>query len=256
MPGLANTNEFMLGTATVMIGPAEDLYDLNPTDHSIGLVKNFTATSDPSYTELTQGVKNSVVMSVMTSNPVRCTMEVYEYTAKNLAYALGLEGADTMSDFDTTTTVNGAVDGGSPGSDELTVTSPTGLTVGSNIMIINDEEGDFVVRKITVVTGNVLTVDRPLPDIVNGAQVKKVHAIGVGSKDDQPYYSAKIAGKLANGEEIVLLIPKIRIVKGFNLAFTSSDFANLPIEFTVYDLVTTDDFFEEFNGNQAMLYKS
>ena len=42
MAGEAKTDSFMLGAATVMIGAMADLYDLNPTDHSIGLVKNFS----------------------------------------------------------------------------------------------------------------------------------------------------------------------------------------------------------------------
>ena len=255
MPGLANTNDFMLGTATVMIGPVADLYDLNPTEHSIGLVKNFTITSEPAYTELTQGVKNTIVYSVMTSNPVRCTMEAYEFTAKNLAYGLGLDGAETLVENTVETAVNGAVDGGSPVAVEFTVDSPTGITAGKYVMIINDNEDDFIVRKVVSVAGNDITVDRPLPDIADNAVVKVVHGIGIGSKDDQPFFAAKIAGKLANGDEVVIMIPKLRVVRGFNLAFTTDDYANLPLEFTVYDLVPTDTFYSDFDGDQAKMFK-
>lgn len=254
MPGTAKTNDFMLGTATVMIGDLADLYDLNPTDHSVGLVKNFVMTSEPTYTELTQGVKNTIVASVMTQNPVRCTMEAYEFTAKNMAYALGIEGASDITANTVVTAVNGAVTGG-PAVFTVNVDSAAGITVGSYIMIMVDNEDNFIVRKVTTIATNTLTVSKALPSIPDNAVVRKVNMIEVGSKDDQPYYSAKVAGKLASGEEIVLLIPKIRIVRGFNLAFKSDDFGNLPIELTVYDLVSTDSFFADFGGASAQIYK-
>ena len=252
MPGLAKTNDFMLGTATVMIGDMADLYDLNPTDHSIGLVKNFTMTSEPAYTELTQGVKNTIVASVMTANPVRCTMEAYEYTAKNLSYGLGIEGAADVVAQTVETTLSALI---AAAATTLTVTSATGITVGSYIMILVDGEDNFVVRKVTNVASNVLTVSQPLPAIATGKVVRKVNMIEVGSKDDQPYYSAKIAGKLASGEELVILIPKIRIVRGFSLAFKSDDFGNMPLEFTVYDPVNADTFYNEFGGASAQIMK-
>jgi hypothetical protein len=182
-------------------------------------------------------------------------MEAYEYTAKNLAYALGVEGADLVIENTVTTTLSVAVDGGSPGSDDFTVVSATGITVGKFVMLKADNEDDFIVRRVTNVAGMVITVDRPLPDLPSGTVVKVVNKIDIGSKDDQPFYAAKIAGKLANGDEIVILIPKMRIVRGFNLAFTTDDFGNLPIEFTVYDLVSTDIFYTAFDGAQAQIFK-
>ena len=77
MAGEAKTNAFMLGTATVMLGAQADLFDLNPTEHSIGLVKNFNLQVDQTYTELTQGVQNQIVFSVRTGNKVMNTMEAY-----------------------------------------------------------------------------------------------------------------------------------------------------------------------------------
>lgn len=255
MPGLAKTNDFMLGTATVMIGPAAELHDLNPAEHSVGLVKNFTITSEPSYTELSQGVKNTIVHSIMTANPVRATMEVYEYTARNLAYSLGLESAEAMAPLTVATTVNGAVNGGSPTAMTFDVTSAAGLTEGAYIMIELDQEDNFIIRKIVDIATLVITVDQPLPDIPDDAPVKLVNNIGIGSKDDQPFYAAKIAGKLANGDKVVILIPKLRIVKGFNMAFTTDNYGNLPMEFTLYDLVNTDTFYAEFGGDQARIFR-
>lgn len=257
MAGTAKTNDFMLGTATVMIGTPEQLHDLNPTEHSIGLVKNFSITSEPGYTELTQGVKNTIVASVMTSNPVRCSMEAYEFTAKNLSYALGIDGAEDVEAFTTTTTVATPVDGdASPAVSVLAVTLATGIIAGDTIMIVAGEDDHVVIRKVVSVASNNITVNHALPDIGAGAVVRKVNVIDVGSKDDQPYYAAKIAGILASGEKVVIEIPKLRIVRGFNMAFATDNFGNLPIEFTVYDLVSTDTLFGEFGGASAKIYKA
>ena len=92
MAGEARTSAFSLAAATVMLGLQSELFNLEPDQNSIGLVKNFTATATPTFTNLTQGVEGNTVASVMTNNVVRATFETYEYTARNLAYALSLEG--------------------------------------------------------------------------------------------------------------------------------------------------------------------
>ena len=102
--GLAKTDDFLFGTAEVMIGPHADLHDLNPAEHSIGLVKNVAVQQETQYQDLRQGVRNSIVFSKLNQSSVRLSMEVYEYTAKNLAYGLGLDGASL-----TPTTVSSTV---------------------------------------------------------------------------------------------------------------------------------------------------
>ena len=76
MAGEALTSKFMLGTATLMLGPVADLFDLNVAEHSVGLAKNVTMKSTPGFIELTQGVKNNTVYSVMNSNKVMVNAEV------------------------------------------------------------------------------------------------------------------------------------------------------------------------------------
>ena len=252
MAGLAQTDNFMLGTATVMIGPVADLYNLEPTTHSIGLVKNFTMTTDPQYVELTQGVKNQVVHSTMTGNRVTATMEAYEYTAKNLAYSLGVEGAEGVMPKTVTTTTTAPIVAAAT---TVPVTSATGITVGSYIMIENGAEDNLVVRRVTAVASLNLTVDQGLPAIATAAKVSVVNAIDIGQTTNQPFYSAKVVGIFANGEACVIHIPKVRIVKGFSLAFASSDYGNLPIEFTIYDLVSTDPFYASFKTKSAQMFR-
>lgn len=96
MAGEAKTTDFNIGVATVMLGDMAQVEDLTPKEHSIGLVKNFTTSATDSYVDLTQGIQNDVVWSEKTGSETTATMEVYEYTAKNISYALGLDGRDLI----------------------------------------------------------------------------------------------------------------------------------------------------------------
>lgn len=254
MAGTAITTDFMLSVATVMLGAPADIFDLNPTEHSIGLVKNFTLSSEPTYTELTQGVTGDIVFSKLTSNPTRAAMEVYEYTAKNLAYALGLDAsAVTPQTVETTTT---AAIPASPATAVLPVTAATGITAGKVLLIEADGSDDnLVIRTVVSVSSLNVTVDEILPAMASGVKVYVVNSIDVGTKVDQPFLAAKIAGSTANGIRTVIHIPKLRITKGFSLGFVSDSFSNLPFEFTLYDMVTTDSLYSKFKGVKAKIYR-
>ncbi|WP_419902130.1 hypothetical protein [Kiloniella sp.] len=254
MAGTAKTNKFMLGTATVMIGAQADLLKLNPDEHSIGLVKNFSMSAEPSYTDLAQGVQNTLVFSKMTGNEVRASMEAYEFTAQNLNYALGLNGSGVS-----TMTVNGSVNGAVTGDGSVAVfnvQTGEGSNFSTDDYVAIDINGDdnVVIRKVASVSTDAVTVTQALDTGVNlpdGAVVRKVNMVGIGSKVEQPFLSAKVVGKLADGSTIALEIPKIRVVNGFTLAFSTDDYGNLPLELTVYDQVTTDPMFAEFGGAQG-----
>lgn len=259
MAGEAKTNSFMLGTATVMLGPQAQLFDLTPAEHSIGLVKNFTMTSEPQYTELTQGVKNTLVMSVLTRNVVRATMEVYEFTGKNIAYGLGLDASSMETPNVETTVANEVVGDGNIKA--IPVASATNLAEGDVILLWDDSNDGVLPRKIASIAMNTLTVDKAIPDGVTlevGAKVQKVNRIDVGSLQEQPFLAAKVVGKLADGKSAVILIPKVRITKGFTLAFSTENFGNLPFEFSVYDLVATDPLYADFKdrGSAAVYANS
>lgn len=245
MAGEAKTTNFMLGTATVMFGPTAEVLDLQPDEHGVGLVKNVSVTSEPAYTELSQGVKNSLVYSVLTQNPVRAQAEIYEYTAGNLTYALGLDGSALTFTAGASTLANAVV----ATDTDIDVAVGGGLSFAVNDMIvITDGATDRVyVRKVTAKATDTLTVDTALPNpIAAGAAVRKSQIIKVGSKADQPFLGCKIVGTLANGQTVGLVFPKVRITKGFNLAFTTDNYGNMPFEITVYDLVSSDAMYSKF----------
>jgi hypothetical protein len=260
MAGDAKTNAFMLATATVMVGPTNKLFDLNPAEHSIGLVKNFQVQADPSYVELTQGVKNTLVYSVLNANPVKCTMEVYEYTAKNLAYGLGLDGS-TLDTIATNHTVKTQIVGDGATTHTVAIDSATDISsefpVGSWVILQEVGGTDLVfVAKVQSVAYATLvltiTLDRDVPTGMTfdvGSLISKTYRINVGSRADQPFLAAKIVGIMPQGNEpIVLLVPKMRVTKGFSVAFHTDQFGNMPFEFSPYDLVSSDPNFADFNG--------
>lgn len=242
-----------------MIGPQADLFSLNPAEHSIGLVKNFQITSEPNYLELTQGVKNNIVYSVMTSNPVKATMEVYEYTSKNLSYGLGLDGsslqAKTAATLKTAITGDGIID-------DVVINAATDnsaqFPAGSYITL--QKGGTDVVHVSRVVSATyaagtsdtTIVIEHPIPTGMNfgaGDKVTSNNVVDVGSKAEQPYLSAKIIGILPDGNKpFAILMPKLRISRGFTLAFQTDNFGNLPFEFTPYELVATDPFYGDFDG--------
>lgn len=258
MAGEAKTNAFMLAAATVMIGPQSDLWTLNPAAHSIGLVKNFLVDAAPAYVELTQGVKNTIVYSVLNANPVKCTAEVYEYTAKNLAYGLGLDGS-TIDTISTSLVTNADLVGDGATNAAFTIHSTSDIHtdfVAGQWVMVQELGGTDQVMLGKVVTSAwstptlTVTLDRPAPDAVtwhSGSLISVINRINVGSKADQPFLSAKIVGILPQGNEpLVVVVPKMRVTKGFSLGFHTDQFQNLPFEFTPYELVSTDPNYTDF----------
>jgi len=257
MAGEAKTNAFMLGTATVMLGDRVDLFDFTPANHSIGLVKNFNLTVDQSYTDLGQGLTNQTVFSVKTGSKIMATMEAYEYTGKNLTYALGMEGFNAGDAITASSSIIGTP---TPTTTGFTMSAAlVGLAVGDYIKIQTGNNDQVLVRKVATITSAALTFVDPLPAIpAEGATVSKMNVIPLGSSTacEDTFVAAKIVGTLADCSEVVLLLPKVKVTKGFNMAFNSNDFQNLPLELTVYDLLADDAHyaaFAEFGNASAML---
>lgn len=183
--GSAKTEKFNLGAATVMIGPKDQVLDLVPEKHSIGLVKNFTFSANDQYLDLTQGVKNTVVYSVKTGSEITASMEVYEYTSKNLAYALGLEGYDLVEGA--SMTLSEAVDGAMSAT-QIKAKAPEGATaddivVGDYVTLQGNKSSneDMVfVGKVAAVTFNEATAPEIATTGTIGDLIKAFNAIREG----------------------------------------------------------------------------
>lgn len=276
------TNQFNIGVSTVMVGPMEKVLELTPEEHSIGLIKNFSLTSETNEVTLTQGLRNTQVDSQVTGVTTQMTMEVYEYTAKNIAYAAQLAGEDF------TLTGNYALKAAISGGDSATSLTITGVPSGKQndlkegdmitLQCTSDKDYDKVyIAKVASATwtadasdetkGDVaITLDSAIPSGWNfqaGDKVFYVNLIPVGSDEAQPYYGVKIVGILPNGNEPVTIIcPKAKITAGFNIGFTTDNYGNMPFEFTPYDLTKEDyanypelkDAFKKYSAN-CFVYK-
>ena len=269
MAGEAKTAAFNLGTATVMIGAQEDMFDLTVEDHSIGLVKNFSCGSTPTETKLTQGTTNNVVYSVLTDVAVETTMEVYEYTAKNLAYALGLEATQYDATY-TPHVLKTSVVGDGVTTDTIVLTALTDISssypAGAWVLIqgVSTKDYDKVfAAKVVSATYNAtyseLTVemDKAIPTGVTfyaDDRVIRQSLIPVGSKEPREFYSAKVVGILPEeNRPVTLLFPKIKITQGFNLNFSTDGFSNMPFMFDVYDQISTDPFYAAHKNDGFVL---
>lgn len=269
------TTQFNIGISTVMVGPMEEVLRLTPdgemgANHSIGLIKNFSLSSETSEVTLTQGLRNTQVDSQVTGVTTQLTMEVYEYTAKNLAYAAQLKGED----FNLTGTYELAspVTGG---------TSATSITLAGAA----DHFGDFQPGTIVAIqstsdkkydkvylaqistaptapaegdTDVSLTLTTAIPadwSFAKGDKVFVVNMIPVGSDEAQPYYGVKIVGVLPNGNEPVTIVcPKAKVTAGFTLGFTTDNYGNMPFQITPYDL-TADDLKKFSDADREILKK-
>lgn len=263
MAGEARTNDFMLGTATVMIGALADLYKLNPQEHSLGLVKNFTLSGQPEQTTLGQGIANDEVFSVTTSNPTSGSWEMYEYTEQNLAYALGLDGGElapiTGEAFETDSEVSF-----SGGSATLPIVDGDGqdIAIGNMVSLRSPSTDNIILAQVTAqsgittgtASGGSATITVSIPDgsseivVPEGTKVTKVNVLDLGRTDVNKDYAAKIVGQLANGKWVTVYLPKFRVTSGLSMAFSTDNFGNMPFEISPRKLLPTDAFYADFKG--------
>lgn len=257
MAGEARTTNFMLGTAEVMIGPRALMHELNPTEHSLGLVKNFNAEASKENTDLGQGVQNVTVFTRTTGVTARASCEVYEYTAKNLAYALSLEGSTFAPITGTVRKLTAPSVNNADKTHNLTVDAPVDaqvLTIGSYVTLREPSNNNITLAKVQQVTPSLIVeVDAGSKVFAANTEVQACHVLAVGSSVEAEEFSAKIVGQLADGTWVTLLYPRVRITSGLSMAFQTDNYGNMPFEFTPMRLVAGDKFFDEMNGRLANL---
>ena len=84
-------HKFVIGNATVMLAPfTEDVFALNPTDHSVGMVKSVSLEQQADQIMLKNGIQQITVDSQKSNVNMTTTFEGYEFSAKNLMYSLCL----------------------------------------------------------------------------------------------------------------------------------------------------------------------
>ncbi|WCD44156.1 hypothetical protein Lumi_017 [Xylophilus phage Lumi] len=262
MPGEARSDNFLLSTATLMLGPQASLLALNPDAHSLGLVKDIVFGSETAWAELNQGIANSLVYSLMTGNNLNIAGDMYEFGPRQLAYGASLDGqAYTPSTYSSTvaTAYAAPADPAILGAAALVLTDVTGISAGKFINVRALGQDTIHPRKVLAVdvASKTVTMNAGLPvAVAQGAKVTGAVMLPMGAPDANAFYSAKLVGQLANGKPIAILVPKVRITSGVSLAFKTDNFQGMPIAIKAFDLLPTDPFYADFatlgqNGGPA-----
>ena len=238
--------KFVIGNATVMLAPyTEDVFALTPDDHSVGMVKAVTMTQSSDQIMLKNGVAQLTVDTVRSNVAMATSFEGYEFSARNIMYALGLDGTVVQRLRGRLTAAVAAAGTALsvesypvPGEAESLIDDVSDLPVGGTLLLQRASEPDFVypakISATTTGSGPYDVTIGALPTGISfeiGDTVWVVNEIEAGSFDQDDFFCAKIVGKLsANDEPIMVVIPKMKITNGFNLSFSETDYSNLPFE--------------------------
>lgn len=259
------TNAYLLGNATLMMAPfGTDPFILTPEDHSIGMVKNVSLSNESDNIELRHGIQQLLVDSKRSNVRTTISAEVYEFNAQNLYYSLSLnQTAVPVKRGKLKTSVTGAQATIVVNTDPIPGDSATGISavgdipIGATLLIQRAGlENDYVypvrVTATTTVSTADYTVTAAIPvglDFNAGDRVWVVNEVPIASQDEQEFFSLKIAGVLSNNSKpVVLIIPKVKVRRGFQLTFDETAYGNMPFEFDPYFLTST-----EATGNLAQI---
>ena len=241
-PGTAKTGRFHFSTASLLIAPMAEQKAFNPLTHSVGLVKNVRVEASPSKVDLTQGIFNDVVATVTNNMPITGSGEVYEYTARNLAYGLSQDPTGLV-DMGEPVGVTASV---AAAATSASISGPlAGAAVGSWIYIQENLDDQVHIAKLSAVADNTLTFTGfPLPtglSFTANARVGLLNKIDADPSRANQEYAVRIIGvALDKKTPITLHFPKCRITRGFSLGFSADNFGNMPFEWTPMVPVPTD----------------
>ena len=254
-------NAFMLSSATIMMAPfGTDPFSLIPATHSIGMCKEVSVAVEGDQVELRGGGAAQIVVdSKRTNVRLAISASVFEYTAANMLRALSLatipiqvrRGALAAAAAAAAVTLSIAADAvpGDTGSD---ITGIGDIPSGSTLLISRvGAENDYVfpTKSSGVATGvGPYSVPIAAPYVIPtgmsfpiGSKVWVVNDLPVGSIDEQDLFSLKISGVLSNNDRpVTLIVPKVKVNKGFNVSYTETEYGSMPWEFAPLLLSATE----------------
>lgn len=255
--GAPQSNGFLLNEATLMLGAVGKALDLTVEENSIGLFKNLQIQNTRSYTDLTFGVRQQIVDSALTEDRTTITGEGYEFTPRQIMFAMGQEGYNYTSSAPVVVELTAAA---AVADTTVTVATVAGLAA-DDWVVVSPAAGvdNGLCYQIVSIAGMVITLDRPLVEAVPaGSKLYKSVIIGSnGSVADtcsgNTYLSAKIVSQKQDCKPIIMIAQKVRISSGFGLSFGTSDFANISYELTLLGLTPEDNGYSDWlaaGGNE------
>lgn len=257
--GTALGDGFVLNEATLMIGAMGAALDLTEEEHSVGLFKNLAIANDKTFQPLQQGVTQDTIHNQKTADNWTISGNGYEYNPRTIMYALGQAGfsADpTAARTRLSVTAAAAV-----GTDAITVAASTGIVAGDWVILYNKTgDNNGLAYKVESIATNVITLDRDLiAPVAVGDELVKSTLINTNNPEScsgAEYFSAKIVSADVNCNPIVVIVPKVQITSGLNLAFGVADYANMAYQLTAMALTKKDagyDLYVEHGKSKVFL---
>lgn len=258
MPAAVKTNAFLLSEATLMMAPfgSASVFELTPSAHSVGMVRNVQLSQESDQVELRKGIQQLLVDSKKSNVRTMLTAEVFEFSAQNMFYSLSMnKTAAAPKRGKLKTAVSGATativvnTDPMPGDSTSGITSATDIPSGATILLqVPGESNDYTlpvrVTAATTMTGGDFTVTAAIPAGMNfpvGTRVWVVNEVPLGSTADQDFFCVKISSTLSNNERPVnLVLPKVKISKGFQINFDEANYGSMPFEFMPYFLTASE----------------
>lgn len=252
------SSAFLLTSATVMIGAygVDDVFGLTPALHSVGMVKNVKISMSSSEIELLNGIQQNRVDSQKSGVKLGVMFEGYEFSAKNMRYALGISGtsiqykrgaltgavaaAATTISFTSAPVLGEAASG---------MTLITEVPSGSTLLIQSAANPDLVfpvktTAAATLTTGTFSVAITAVPAGMSfgiGDTIWVANTLSLGDTAPLDYFNMKVAGVLSsNNKPVVAIFPKIKIVKGFDLNMSETAYGNMPFEISPYFLTSAE----------------
>lgn len=259
MPADVKNSAFMLGEATLMMAPYSDatsVFELTPTAHSIGMVRNVSLTQESDQVELRKGIQQLLIDSKKSNVRTMLSAEVFEFSAQNLFYSLSTASAAVAPKRGKLkNAVTGPVATFIVNTDPIPGETSTGISAvgdipnGATILIqVAGTGNDYVLplkvtAATTVATGD-YTVTAAVPTGMSfpaGSRVWVVNEVALGSTAEQDFFKVKIVGTLSNNERpVTVIFPKVKVAKGFQLNFDEGNYTSMPFEFMPYYLAASE----------------
>jgi hypothetical protein len=244
-------NAFMLSSATLMVAPAftTDVFALTPALHSVGMAREIAVAVDSSLIELKNGIAQALVDSRRTNVSASLSATIYEMSAQNIMRSLALSGSPVQVKRGVlASAANAAAVSLSVTSDPIPGDANSAITVlgdipaGSTILIQRvGSETDYVFPTMssgaTTGTGP-FAIPIAAPYVIPagmsfpaGSRVWIVSPQKIANMDSDDLFGVKITGTLSNYDRpVTAVFPKVRMVKGFNLSYSETDYGSMPWE--------------------------
>jgi hypothetical protein len=243
---------FSLSSATIMIGKAfvDDVFSLTPSVHSVGVAQEVSVGVDSSILELLSGVAQVTIDAKRTGVSTSISGNVYEMTAQNFLRSQGINTTalqvkrGVLSAAAAASAVSLSITSDPiPGETASAITATTDIPSGSTLLIQRvGGEQDYIFPTISsgAATGAgpyAVPIAAPyaIPagmSFAIGARVWIVSPVPVGDMDADDLFCLKITGILSNYDRpMTYIAPKVRVVKGFQLNYSETQYSSMPWEF-------------------------